>query len=78
MLGPTYRLVGQGVNDSDIAARLNLKEPRVQCLHSLDIAFPRIHGPERTGKPRRRSDGELIMERNNFAWAVRMDRTERS
>ena len=33
VLGPVYRLVGQGFSDRDIAEKLNLTEPSVQaCL----------------------------------------------
>lgn len=30
VLGPIYRLLGQGVNDNDIALRLNVTEEKVQ------------------------------------------------
>jgi hypothetical protein len=33
VLGPIYRLVGQGLSDSDIARKLNLTEPTVRgCI----------------------------------------------
>ena len=43
VLGPIYRLVGEGFSDREIAGRLNVREPVVtNCvawmLHSLKIA----------------------------------------
>jgi DNA-binding CsgD family transcriptional regulator len=33
VLGPIYRLLGEGLNDNDIAVRLNLTEEKVQgCI----------------------------------------------
>jgi hypothetical protein len=37
--GPIYRLVGQGLNDSDIAASLNLSEPRVRACITWILHF---------------------------------------
>jgi DNA-binding NarL/FixJ family response regulator len=42
VLGPVYRLLGQGLNDGDIASRLNLAEVKVQSciawiLHFLNL-----------------------------------------
>lgn len=42
VLGPIYRLLGQGLNDRGIASKLNLTEARVQCcvawmLHFLNL-----------------------------------------
>jgi DNA-binding NarL/FixJ family response regulator len=42
VLGPIYRLLGQGLNDGDIASRLNLTEVKVQScvawiLHFLNL-----------------------------------------
>jgi hypothetical protein len=53
VLGPVYRLVGQGFSDRDIAKKLNLTEP------SVDIAFPRIHEPEPTDPIHCSSDGNV-------------------
>jgi hypothetical protein len=36
VLGPVYRAVGQGLNDRDIAAKLNLTDVERTNLHSLD------------------------------------------
>jgi len=62
VLGPVYRLVGQGFSDRDIAKKLNLTEPSVQAcrawiLHSL----ARIHESERTDPLRCSSDGNVRM-----------------
>ncbi len=42
VLGPIYRLLGQGLNDVDIAIKLNLTEAKVQScvgwiLHFLNL-----------------------------------------
>ncbi len=42
VLGPIYRLLGQGLNDVDIASKLNLTEAKVQScvgwiLHFLNL-----------------------------------------
>lgn len=42
VLGPIYRLLGQGLNDGDIASLLNLSEVKVQSciawiLHFLNL-----------------------------------------
>ena len=42
VLGPIYRLLGQGVNDNEIALRLNVTEEKVQgCIawlvHFLEL-----------------------------------------
>ena len=42
VLGPIYRLLGQGVNDNDIALRLNVTEEKVQgcvawLIHFLEL-----------------------------------------
>ena len=42
VLGPIYRLLGKGLNDNDIAVRLNLTEEKVQgciawLLHFLKL-----------------------------------------
>jgi hypothetical protein len=42
VLGPIYRLVGQGLNDDDIAEQLDLTEAKVQgciawILHFLEL-----------------------------------------
>lgn len=42
VLGPIYRLLGQGMNDNDIALRLNVTEEKVQgcvawLIHFLEL-----------------------------------------
>ncbi len=39
VLGPIYRLVGQGVSDADIANKLNLAEPNVQSCIAWTLHF---------------------------------------
>ena len=39
VLGPIYRLLAKGLNDDDIAVKLNLPEERVQSCISLDNPF---------------------------------------
>ena len=39
LLGPVYRLVGQGFSDGDIAQKLNIGEPRVQSCISWMLHF---------------------------------------
>lgn len=39
VLGPIYRLVGRGMNDNDIAKKLNLDEARVQSCVSWMLRF---------------------------------------
>jgi DNA-binding NarL/FixJ family response regulator len=39
VLGPMYRLLGQGLNDSDIAGKLNLSEVRVQSCIAWTVRF---------------------------------------
>jgi len=39
VLGPIYRLVGLGLNDRDIATRLNLAESRVEGCISWMLRF---------------------------------------
>ena len=42
VLGPIYRLVGQGVSDADIANKLNLTEPNVQSCIAWTLHFLRL------------------------------------
>jgi DNA-binding NarL/FixJ family response regulator len=42
VLGPIYRLVGQGVSDADIANKLNLTEPNVQGCIAWTLHFLRL------------------------------------
>jgi hypothetical protein len=63
-LGPIYRLLGDGLNDDDIAVKLNLTEVKVQALHSLDRTFPGVEEPSRVGAIRfNRSLIFLLLER---------------
>jgi DNA-binding NarL/FixJ family response regulator len=39
VLGPVYRLVGQGFSDRDIAKKLNLTEPSVQACRVWILHF---------------------------------------
>jgi DNA-binding NarL/FixJ family response regulator len=39
VLGPIYRLLGQGLNDGDIAGKLNLTEARVQSCIAWTVRF---------------------------------------
>jgi DNA-binding NarL/FixJ family response regulator len=39
VLGPVYRLVGQGFSDRDIAKKLNLTEPSVQACRTWILHF---------------------------------------
>ena len=39
VLGPIYRLPGQGLNDDDIAGKLNLTEVRVQSCIAWTVRF---------------------------------------
>jgi hypothetical protein len=41
VLGPLYRLVGQGSSDREIAAKLNLPEPSVQACIAWILRFLR-------------------------------------
>ena len=41
-LGPIYRLLGQGLNDGDIAVRLNLTEERVQACIAWILHFLKL------------------------------------
>jgi DNA-binding NarL/FixJ family response regulator len=41
-LGPIYRLLGQGWNDSDIARKLNLTEVNVQSCIAWTLRFLRL------------------------------------
>ena len=42
VLGPIYRLLGQGVNDNDIALRLNITEEKVQGCVAWLIHFLKL------------------------------------
>ncbi len=42
VLGPIYRLLGQGVNDNDIALRLNVTEEKVQGCVAWLIHFLKL------------------------------------
>ena len=42
VLGPIYRLLGQGVNDNDIALRLNATEEKVHGCVAWLIHFLRL------------------------------------
>jgi len=42
VLGPIYRLLGEGLNDSDIAVRLNLTEEKVQDCIAWLLHFLRL------------------------------------
>lgn len=42
VLGPIYRLLGEGLNDSDIAVRLNLTEEKVQGCIAWVLHFLRL------------------------------------
>ena len=42
VLGPVYRLVGQGFSDREIAAKLNLPEPSVQACIAWMLRFLRF------------------------------------
>ena len=42
VLGPIYRLLGQGVNDNDIALRLNVTEEKVQGCIAWLIHFLKL------------------------------------
>lgn len=42
VLGPIYRLLGQGLNDDDIAVRLNLTEEKVQACIAWILHFLKL------------------------------------
>lgn len=42
VLGPIYRLLGQGLNDGDIAKKLDLTEVKVQCCIAWILQFLRL------------------------------------
>ncbi|HEV2134249.1 MAG TPA: hypothetical protein VGR47_08290 [Terracidiphilus sp.] len=42
VLGPIYRLLGQGVNDNDIVLRLNVTEEKVQGCIAWLIHFLKL------------------------------------
>ena len=42
VLGPTYRLLGQGANDNDISLRLNVTEEKVQGCVAWLIHFLKL------------------------------------
>jgi hypothetical protein len=42
VLGPSYRLVGEGFNDGDIAVKMNLNRSESRRLYSLDRTFPGV------------------------------------
>ena len=42
VLGPIYRLLGKGLNDNDIAVRLNLTEEKVQGCIAWLLHFLRL------------------------------------
>ena len=42
VLGPIYRLLGQGLNDGDIASRLNLTEVKVQSCIAWILHFLKL------------------------------------
>ena len=44
VLGPIYRLVGEGLNDRDIANKLNLTEAQVQGCISWMLHFFKMNG----------------------------------
>lgn len=39
VLGPMYRLLGQGLNDDEIAGKLNLTDARVQSCIAWTVRF---------------------------------------
>jgi DNA-binding NarL/FixJ family response regulator len=41
-LGPIYRLLGKGLNDADIAQKLNLSEVNVQSCIAWTLRFLRL------------------------------------
>ncbi len=41
-LGPIYRLVGRGLNDSDIARKLDLTEVKVQSCIAWTVHFLKL------------------------------------
>ena len=43
VLGPIYRLLGEGLNDNDIAMRLNVTEEKVQGCIAWIIHFLRLN-----------------------------------
>jgi hypothetical protein len=49
VLGPIYRLLGQGLNDGDIASKLDLTEVKVQSCVALDTAFLEPEDSSRVG-----------------------------
>ena len=46
VLGPIYRLLGQGLNDDDIAVRLNLTEDKVQACIAWILHFLKLENRE--------------------------------
>lgn len=42
VLGPIYRLLGEGMNDNDIAVRLNVTEEKVQGCIAWILHFLRL------------------------------------
>ena len=62
VLGPIYRLLGEGWNDDDIAVNLNLTTVKVQGCVSWIRTFPGAEEPSRVGAIR--FNGSLIFYRS--------------
>lgn len=66
VLGPIYHLAGKGLNDQEIASKLNLAESKVQgciswMLHSLKMSnrMELARDAFSTEHPRSRHDGKI-------------------
>jgi len=46
VLGPIYRLVGEGLNDDDIAVKLDLTEAKVRGCVAWIIRFLELKNPQ--------------------------------
>jgi hypothetical protein len=59
VLGPIYRLLGRGLNNDDIATRLNITQEKVEGCIAWATPFPGTDKSSRSGSIR--LEGKMIL-----------------